>query len=69
MKSQITYILKILAAWCIMILLSGCMASLPKVRSGNTELGFGVFSNSIPPINQYDRNFSSPTSFGISIHY
>lgn len=68
MKSQIVRILKILAVLSIMFLLSGCITTLPKVRSGNTELGFGVFTDSTQT-NQYDKEFNSPTSFGIRINY
>jgi len=69
MKSQIIRILKILAALSIMFLLSGCITTLPKVRSGNAEFGFGVFANSTPQTSQYDRESDSPTSFGIRINY
>jgi hypothetical protein len=69
MKSQIIRILKILAAWCIMILLSGCITTLPKVRSGNAEIGFEVFSKNTAQTNLYDKEFNSPTSFGIRINY
>ena len=69
MKSQITRILKILAAMCILILLSGCVYTMPRVRSGNAEIGFGVFSKNIAQTNQYDKEFNSPTSFGIRINY
>lgn len=69
MKSQITRILKILAAGGILILLSGCLTTMPNVRSGNVELGFGVFSKDIPQANQYDREFDSPTAIGIRFHY
>jgi LEA14-like dessication related protein len=69
MKSQIIRILKILAAWCIMILLSGCITTLPKVRSGNAEIGFDVFSQNTDQANMYANKFNSPTSFGIRINY
>lgn len=69
MKSQLIRILKSLVAWSIMILLSGCIATLPKVRSGNAEMGFGVFSKNTPKTNQYDREFNSPTSLGIRFNY
>ena len=69
MKSQTTRILKILAAWCIMLLLSGCITTLPKVRSGNAEFGFGVFAEDTSQMNRYDSEFDSPTSFGIRINY
>jgi len=69
MKSQITRILKILVAWCIMFLLSGCITTLPKVHSGNAEFGFGVFAEDNPQINLYDKEFDSPTTFGIRINY
>jgi len=69
MKSQITCILKILTVWCIMLLLSGCMTTMPKVRSGNAEFGFGVFAKNTPQANPYDSESDSPTSFGIRINY
>ena len=69
MKSQIGHILKILAAGCIMLLLSGCITTMPQVRSGNAEIGFGVFATNTPQMNQYDRDFKPPTTFGIRIHY
>ncbi len=69
MKSQIICILKILLAWSIMILLSGCITTMPKVRSGNAEIGFGVFSKNTVQNNRYNREFKSPTSFGIRFNY
>jgi LEA14-like dessication related protein len=69
MKSQITCILKILAALSIMILLSGCMITMPKVRSGNAEIGFDVFSNNSARTSMNSKEFNSPTSLGIRYNY
>ena len=69
MKSQFVCILKILLVWSIMILLSGCITTMPKVRSGNAEIGFGVFSKNTPQTNSYDGEFKAPTSFGIRFNY
>ena len=69
MKSQIICILKILLVWSIMILLSGCITTLPKVRSGNAEIGFGVFSKNTAQNNRHDSEFKAPTSFGIRFNY
>jgi hypothetical protein len=52
-----------------MILLSGCITTMPKVRSGNAEIGFGVFSKNTPQTNIYDKEFKSPTTFGIRFNY
>ena len=69
MKSQITCILKILAAWSIMILLSGCIATMPKVRSGNAEIGFDVFSNNSAQTNMNCKESNLLTSLGIRYNY
>jgi hypothetical protein len=69
MKSQITCILKILAAWSIMILLSGCITTMPKVRSGNAEIGFDVFSNNSAQTNMNSKESNLLTSLGIRYNY
>ena len=69
MKSQIICILKILRAWSIMILLSGCITTMPKVRSGNAEIGFDVFSKNSAQTNMNSKEFNSPTSLGIRFNY
>jgi hypothetical protein len=42
---------------------------MPKVRSGNAEIGFDVFSTNTSQTNTYDNKLNSPTSFGIRINY
>jgi starvation-inducible outer membrane lipoprotein len=69
MKSQMLRILKILAVLYMVFLLSGCITTLPKLHSGNAEIGFDVFATNTPQANQYDREFKPPTTFGIRIHY
>jgi hypothetical protein len=69
MKSQLSCILKIIGAWSIMILLSGCITTMPKVRSGNAEIGFEVFSKNTAQANLHNKEFNSPTSFGIRFNY
>ena len=69
MKSQIVCILKILLVWSITIILSGCITTMPKVRSGNAEIGFDVFSENSAPRNMNSKESNTLTSLGIRFNY
>lgn len=69
MRSWIPVKLQLIIVFCAMIFLTGCTANLPKLTSGDMEIGLGISRQVTVLKHPTDGDFVPSASVGICKHF